>query len=179
MDTGNQSRETIISEDLFYRISEKGAKINKESARINGISDSMNILGRTEDLIELEFYSPSPKYPKKLVYPCRPLVARGVNINFLLSNADLCRMDVSLRPAHGAMYLPITGSKRNKALMVPLTKKPPRPSPVYMVQDEVIRPGMEMQFLGKVNQKIGRDVEAVLDDVQLDSDQLPLVGACT
>ena len=63
--------------------------------------------------------------------------------------------------------------------MVPLTKKPPRPSPVYMVQDEVIRPGMEMQFLGKVNQKIGRDVEAVLDDVQLDSDQLPLVGACT
>ena len=35
-----------------------------------------------------------------------------------------------------------------------------------------------MQFLGKVNQKMGHDVEIVLDDVQPDSDQLPLVGTC-
>ena len=113
IDTGNQTRDTIISEELFYKIS-KDKKIVKEDANINGIKESMHVLGRTAELIELEFYSPSPKYS-------RPLVARNVNIDFLLSNTDLCRMDVMLRPAHGAMYLPIPESSKNQTLMVPLT----------------------------------------------------------
>ena len=111
VDTGNQSRETIISEELFYKITAKGAQINKSPAQINEINESMHLLGRSADTIDLEFYSPSPKYPEKVTYPCRPLVARGVNIDFLLSNADLCKMDARLRPAHGAMYLPLQGQQ--------------------------------------------------------------------
>ena len=46
IDTGNQTRDTIISEELFYKIS-KDKKIVKEDANINGINESMHVLGRT------------------------------------------------------------------------------------------------------------------------------------
>ena len=119
------------------------------------------------------------------MYPCKPLVARNCNIDFLLSNADLCKMDVTLKPKDGVMFIPLNkegykGEGKQKSLAVPMKIKPIRPSPVCTIQDETIHPGKEIQFHGKVNQKVGRDVEVVLDDyIQPDSDQIPLVGACT
>ena len=58
--------------------------------------ESTNPCTSLAELIELEFYSPSPKYSEKVCYPCRPLVAQNINIDFLLSNTDLCWMDVML-----------------------------------------------------------------------------------
>ena len=169
VDTGNQSRETIISEELFRRISPSDAEIKSTTVAINGIEDSMNILGRSADELQLEFYSPAPKFNKKVTYPCKPLVARNCNIDFLLSNADLCRMDVTLRPKNGVMFIPLNKQDNNrggkqKSLAVPLKVKPVKPSPVCTIQDETIQPGKEIQFHGKVNQKVGRDVEVVLDE---------------
>jgi hypothetical protein len=46
IETGNQTHDTIISEELFYKIS-KDKKIVKEDANINGINESMHVLGRT------------------------------------------------------------------------------------------------------------------------------------
>ena len=185
VDTGNQSRETIISEDLFRRISPNDAEIKPTTVAVNGIEDSMNIIGRSADELQLEFYSPAPRFNKKVMYPCKPLVARNCNIDFLLSNADLCKMDVTLKPKDGVMFIPLNkegykGEGKQKSLAVPMKIKPIRPSPVCTIQDETIHPGKEIQFHGKVNQKVGRDVEVVLDDyIQPDSDQIPLVGACT
>ena len=181
VDTGNQSRETIISEELFRQISPSDAEIKPTNVAINGVEDSMNILGRTADELQLEFYSPSPKYPDKVTYPCKPLVARDCNIDFLLSNTDLCKMDVTLKPKQGAMFIPLKKEGRKKSLLVPMKIKPIKPSPVCTVKDETIHPGREVQFHAKTNGiKIGKDVEIVLDEViQPDVDQIPLVGACT
>ena len=63
--------------------------------------------------------------------------------------------------------------------MVPLTKKPLKPTPVYAVRDETIGPKKELQFTERVEHKLGRDVEVVLDNLQPDCDHLPLMGACT
>ena len=181
VDTGNQSRETIISEELFRQISPSDAEIKPTNVAVNGVEDSMNILGRSADELQLEFYSPSPKYPDKVTYPCKPLVARDCNIDFLLSNTDLCKMDVTLKPKQGAMFIPLKKEGKKKSLLVPMKIKPIKPSPVCTVKDETIHPGREVQFPAKTNGiKIGRDVEIVLDEViQPDVDQIPLVGACT
>ncbi len=113
VDTGNQSRETIISEELFRKISPRDAEIRPTTVAINGIEDTMNILGRTADELQLEFYSPSPKFNKKVTYPCKPLVARNCNIDFLLSNSDLCKMDVTLKPKDGVMFIPLKKENNN------------------------------------------------------------------
>ena len=180
VDTGNQSRETIISEELFRLISPNDAEIKPTTVTINGVEDSMNILGRTADELQLEFYSPSPKHQDKVTYPCKPLVARNCNIDFLLSNADLCKMDVTIKPKDGVMFIPLKDEGKRKSLLVPMKIKPMRPGPVCTIQDETIHPGKEVQFHAKTNGiKIGRDVEIVINDIQPDTDQIPLVGACT
>ena len=182
VDTGNQSRETIISEELFRQISPSDAEIKPTTVAVNGVGDSMNILGRTADELQLEFYSPSPRQQDKVTYPCKPLVARNCNIEFLLSNTDLCKMGVTIKPKDGALFIPVKKEgKKKKSLLVPLKRKPMKASPVCTIQDETIHPGREVQFHARTNGiKIGKDVEIVLDEsLQPDVDQIPLVGACT
>ena len=113
---------------MFRRISPNDAEIKPTTVAVNGIEDSMNIIGRSADELQLEFYSPAPRFNKKVMYPCKPLVARNCNIDFLLSNADLCKMDVTLKPKDGVMFIPLNkegykGEGKKKSLAVPMKIK--------------------------------------------------------
>ena len=90
-------------------------------------------------------------------------------------------MDVTLKPKDGVMFIPLNSEGKRKSLLVPMKVKPMRPGPVCTIRDETIHPGREVQFHAKTNGiKIGRDVEIVINDnIQPDTDQIPLVGACT
>ena len=100
VDTGNQARDTIMSEKLFEKIAPK-AEILSTTKNLLGIEDRMQVLGRCSEDIKLEFYS--TKDNAQVKYKCRPLIVRDCNIDFLLSNADLCKLDVSIRPAAGSL----------------------------------------------------------------------------
>ena len=176
VDTGNQARDTIMSEKLFEKIAPK-AEILSTTKNLLGIEDRMQVLGRCSEDIKLEFYS--TKDNAQVKYKCRPLIVRDCNIDFLLSNADLCKLDVSIRPAAGTIKIPLGVKQKDqpqKMMTIPLTKKPLKSTPVYAISDETIYPGKELEFPAFTSQKVGREVQIVLDKMQHDE---PVVGACT
>ena len=110
VDTGNQSRDTIMSEELFRKVAPK-AEITGTTKSLLGIEERMQVIGRCAEDIHLEFYSTRDR--QTVNYKCKPLIVRDCNIDFLLSNADLCKLDVSIRPAAGAMRVPIGPRQKN------------------------------------------------------------------
>ena len=155
VDTGNQARDTIISEELFLKIA-PNAEIASTTKSLLGIEDRMQVIGRCAEDIHLEFYS--TKDNARVKHKCKPLIVRDCNIDFLLSNADLCKLDVSIRPAAGAMRVPIGPKLKNKPrkmMTIPLTKKPMKSTPVYAIADETIYPGREVEFPAFTDQKVG------------------------
>ena len=165
-----------MSEELFKKVAPK-AEITGTTKSLLGIEERMQVLGRCAEDIHLEFYSTRDQ--QKVKYKCKPLIVRDCNIDFLLSNADLCKLDVSIRPAAGAMRVPIGPKQKDqprKMMTIPLTKKPLKSSPVYAIADETIYPGKELEFPAFTNQKVGHEVQVVLDKMQYGE---PVIGACT
>ena len=165
-----------MSEELFKKVAPK-AEITGTTKSLLGIEERMQVIGRCAEDIHLEFYSTRDR--QTVNYKCKPLIVRDCNIDFLLSNADLCKLDVSIRPAAGAMRVPIGPRQKNqprKMMTIPLTKKPLKSTPVYAIANETIYPGKEMEFPAFTDQKIGYEVQVVLDKMQYSE---PVVGACT
>ena len=68
VDIGNQSRETIMSEELFKKVAPK-AEITGTTKSLLGIEERMQVLGRCAEDIHLEFYSTRDQ--QKVKYKCK------------------------------------------------------------------------------------------------------------
>lgn len=155
-----------MSEELFKKMAPI-AEITGTTKSLLGIKERMQVIGRCAEDIHLEFYSTRDQ--QRVKYKCKLLIVRDCNIDFLLSNADLCKLDVSIRPAAEAMRVPIGPREKNqprKMMIIPLAKKPLKSTPVYAIADETIYPGKEIEFSAFTEQRVGYSFE-------------PVIGACT
>ena len=87
MDTGNNS-QSVIDEQVFKAI-HPGGDLEPSDLPLTGPSEGhiLTVLGRSKDILELEFYNPENK--NSLKYHVRPVVVKNLHVPFILSRRDL------------------------------------------------------------------------------------------
>ena len=83
MDTGNNS-QSVIDEQVFKAI-HPGGDLEPSDLPLTGPSEGhiLTVLGRSKDILELEFYNPENK--TSLKYHVRPVVVKNLHVPFILS----------------------------------------------------------------------------------------------
>ena len=161
LDSGNKTRRTLMSEDLYRRIHPNG-EVNPVKMTVNTAAQGaqLEVMGVPTKEIEMEFYNTVDPDQDKIYYRVQPVIIRNLQFPCLLSENDLEKLkanvdfetkSVHMRTKKGTSTFNLVGAPR-------------RPTSVHLCSDVVIPPCNEV--ISMVTVKGGQEG----DEMQFDPD---------
>ena len=97
LDSGNKTRRTLMSEDLYRRIHPNG-EVNPVKMTVNTAAQGaqLEVMGVPTKEIEMEFYNTVDPDQDKIYYRVQPVIIRNLQFPCLLSENDLEKLKANV-----------------------------------------------------------------------------------